>query len=53
MIIAMPTTHANGLEIGYDVFGAGPPVVALHGATSAGAGDFAPPRPRFATALRL
>ncbi len=37
----MPTIHANGLDIGYDVRGAGPPLVALHGATSLGAEDFA------------
>ena len=53
MIIAMPTTHANGLEIGYDVFGAGPPVVALPGAPSSGAGDFAAQRPLFAKAFRV
>jgi pimeloyl-ACP methyl ester carboxylesterase len=37
----MPTIAANGLEIGYDVHGAGPPLVLLHGATSIGAEDFA------------
>ena len=37
----MPTIGANGLEIGYDVRGAGPPLVALHGATSLGAEDYA------------
>lgn len=29
----MPSILANGLTIGYDVVGAGPPLVALHGAT--------------------
>lgn len=37
----MPTLRANGLEIGYDVAGAGPPLVVLHGATSLGREDFA------------
>src|SRR5215213_338939 len=37
----MPTIPANGLDIGYDVAGAGPPLVALHGATSLGKEDFA------------
>jgi pimeloyl-ACP methyl ester carboxylesterase len=37
----VPTIRANGLDIGYDVVGAGPPLVALHGATSLGREDFA------------
>ena len=37
----MPTLHANGLEIGYDVEGSGPPLVLLHGATSLAREDFA------------
>ena len=37
----MPTLRANGLDVGYDVVGAGPPLVALHGATSLGREDFA------------
>jgi pimeloyl-ACP methyl ester carboxylesterase len=37
----MPVIAANGLEVGYDVHGAGPPLVLLHGATSLGAEDFA------------
>ena len=37
----MPTVAANGLRIGYDVHGAGPPLILLHGATSIGAEDFA------------
>lgn len=37
----MPTISANGLEVGYDVVGAGPPLVALHGATSLGREDYA------------
>ena len=37
----MPTIRANGLDIGYDVHGAGPPLILLHGATSIGREDFA------------
>ncbi len=37
----MPTILANGLDIAYEVRGAGPPLVALHGATSLGLEDFA------------
>jgi pimeloyl-ACP methyl ester carboxylesterase len=37
----MPTVDANGLTVGYDVDGAGPPLVLLHGATSLGQEDFA------------
>jgi pimeloyl-ACP methyl ester carboxylesterase len=37
----MPTIRANGLDVGYDVVGAGPPLVALHGASSLGREDFA------------
>ncbi|HYN70845.1 MAG TPA: alpha/beta hydrolase [Candidatus Eisenbacteria bacterium] len=37
----MPTVRANGLDIAYDVHGAGPPLVLLHGATSSGREDFA------------
>lgn len=36
----MPTIDANGLTIGYDVDGAGPPLILLHGATSDAARDF-------------
>jgi len=37
----MPSIRANGLDVAYEVKGAGPPLVALHGATSLGAEDFA------------
>jgi 3-oxoadipate enol-lactonase len=36
----MPTIDANGLTIGYDLAGAGPPLILLHGATSEPARDF-------------
>jgi pimeloyl-ACP methyl ester carboxylesterase len=45
----VPTLRANGLDIGYDVHGAGPPLVLLHGATSLGAEDFAAQLPRLST----
>lgn len=47
----MPTLRANGLDIGYDVRGAGPPLVALHGATSLGREDFAAQLPALSTAF--
>ena len=37
----MPTIRANDLDIAYEVHGAGPPLVMLHGATSIGREDFA------------
>lgn len=37
----MPSVAANGLDIAYEVHGAGPPLVLLHGATSSGREDFA------------
>jgi 3-oxoadipate enol-lactonase len=36
----MPTITANGIEIAYEVGGAGPPLVMLHGASSSPAADF-------------
>ena len=47
----MPTIHANGLDIGYDVHGAGPPLVALHGATSLGSEDYAAQLPSLSKAF--
>jgi pimeloyl-ACP methyl ester carboxylesterase len=47
----VPTIRANGLDIGYDVHGAGPPLVALHGATSLGKEDFAAQIPGMAKAF--
>ena len=49
----MPTIRANGLDIAYDVHGAGPPLVLLHGATSLGREDFAAQIPLFQKAFRL
>lgn len=43
--------RAGGLDIGYDVHGAGPPLIMLHGATSAGREDFAAQIPNFAKAF--
>ena len=47
----MPTIRANGLDIGYDVAGAGPPLVALHGATSLGREDYAAQLPGLSKAF--
>ena len=47
----MPTIRANGLEIGYDVLGAGPPLVLLHGATSLGREDYAAQLPGMSKAF--
>jgi pimeloyl-ACP methyl ester carboxylesterase len=49
----VPTIQANGLEIGYDVLGAGPPLVALHGATSLGREDYAAQLPGMAKAFLI
>jgi pimeloyl-ACP methyl ester carboxylesterase len=37
----VPTIVANGLEIGYETVGAGPPLIMLHGATTSGRATFA------------
>lgn len=49
----MPTLRANGLEIGYDAQGAGPPLIVLHGATSLGREDFAAQLPSMSKAFRV
>jgi pimeloyl-ACP methyl ester carboxylesterase len=47
----MPTLRANGLDVGYDVMGAGPPLVLLHGASSLGREDFAAQLPGMSKAF--
>ena len=47
----MPTVRANGLDVAYDVRGAGPPLVLLHGATSLGGEDFAAQLPSLSKAF--
>ena len=49
----MPTIRANGLDIGYDVHGAGPPLVMLHGAASAGREDWAAQIPAFSKGFHV
>lgn len=49
----MPTIDANGLSVGYDVTGAGPPLVMLHSASSLGRADFAAQIPAFGRAFRV
>ena len=39
--VPMARVHANGLDIGYDETGDGPPLVLLHSASSSGREDFA------------
>ncbi len=48
----MPHVRANGIDIHYTVDGAGPPVVMVHGATSAAAEDWSAQRPLFRKAFR-
>ncbi|MGI8928887.1 MAG: alpha/beta fold hydrolase [Candidatus Limnocylindrales bacterium] len=49
----MPIVRANGLDVQYEVEGAGPPLVLLHGATSTAAEDWSAQRPLFRKAFRL
>jgi pimeloyl-ACP methyl ester carboxylesterase len=49
----MPSIDANGLVVGYEAIGNGPPLVMLHGATSAGREDFAAQVPLFSKAFHL
>lgn len=48
----MPTIDANGRTTAYEVHGAGPPLVLLHGATGSGGDHFAQLRPTLAAAFR-
>lgn len=49
----MPNIRANGIDIAYDVHGAGPPLLLLHGATSLGSRDFAAQIPLFSRAFHV
>jgi pimeloyl-ACP methyl ester carboxylesterase len=49
----MPSVRAGGLDIGYDVHGAGPPLVMLHGAGSSGREDWAAQIPAFSRAFHV
>jgi pimeloyl-ACP methyl ester carboxylesterase len=49
----MPMIQADDLEIWYETHGAGPPLVALHGATSSGRVDFKAQMPHLTTAFRV
>jgi pimeloyl-ACP methyl ester carboxylesterase len=49
----MPTIAANGLQIGYDAVGDGPPLVVLHGATVTGRSHLDPHLDRLSSAFRL
>jgi pimeloyl-ACP methyl ester carboxylesterase len=49
----MPTIDANGLQIGYDAVGLGPPLVVLHGATLARGGHMAPHLDRLTASFRV
>lgn len=49
----MPTVDANGIAINYHVEGGGPPLIMLHGATSAPLEDWAAQRPAFRQTFRL
>ena len=49
----MPIVRANGLDVHFEVDGAGPPVVMLHGATSSAVEDWAAQRPLFRKAFRI
>ncbi|MEA2652915.1 MAG: hypothetical protein QOI37_142 [Chloroflexota bacterium] len=49
----MPIIGANGLEIAYEVVGAGPPLVVLHGASTSARGSFATLIPTLAESFTL
>lgn len=49
----MRRVAANGLSIGYDEHGSGPPLVLLHGATSSGREDWAAQVPALARSFRV
>jgi pimeloyl-ACP methyl ester carboxylesterase len=47
----VPIVRANGLDIAYEVVGAGPPLILLHGAASLGREDFAAQLPLLSKAF--
>lgn len=49
----MPTIRANDLDIWCEQLGAGPPLIALHGASSSGNVDFAAQLPGMVSAFRV
>jgi pimeloyl-ACP methyl ester carboxylesterase len=49
----MPSIHANGLDVGYEVVGDGPPLIALHGATGSGRDHLAPQLAVLASRFRV
>lgn len=49
----MPTLRATDLEIGYELLGAGPPLILLHAASSSARVDFAAQIPGLASAFRV
>jgi len=49
----VPIIRANDLDIAYEVVGAGPPLVLLHGATSLGREDFAAQLPLLSKVFRV
>ena len=49
----MASVRANGLEIAYETRGAGPPLIALHGATSLGLEDYAAQLPLMSKAFLI
>jgi pimeloyl-ACP methyl ester carboxylesterase len=49
----MPSIDANGITIGYEVHGQGPPLILLHGAASSGREDWAAQVPLFSKTFRL
>jgi pimeloyl-ACP methyl ester carboxylesterase len=48
----MPNLRVNGLDVGYEADGAGPPLVMLHGASSNGRVDFGAQLPRLRQSFR-
>ena len=49
----MPLIHVNGIDMRYEVEGAGPPLLMLHGATSSAREDWSAQLPLFRKAFRV